>query len=180
MNQPQQSPPSKKRIRLGEWTAAIVLLSLLTWFLLWPAFQNVRDSWSADDWPVTEATVTKATKSKRTDGNGKTSISYRFRYEYQVGEQTYTGWRYSLRYPGGNQSTGVQLHRQGQIIAVHYHPDHPERSAIDIQSSPWWNYLVLGVSLAITIVLALASLNRQGEGGVFRRQRLARSGKTGK
>lgn len=156
----KRNPASKKRFKIGEWLGALILLSLLTWFLLWPAFQNVRDSFSAHNWPTATAKITTSKRNQSTNGGGRTSVSYRFRYEYQVNGQAYTGWRYSLSTPGGSQSTGVQLHRRGETVAVHYNPEHPDRSAVDVESSPWWNYVVLGVSLSIGSVVFLASGRR--------------------
>lgn len=146
----------RPKVQIAEWVGVMILLAGRIWFLLWPAMGNVRDSFSARDWPTVEAKVITSRTSRYTNGGARTSISYRFRYEYQVNDETYTGWRYSLSAPSGSQSDGVKTYRQGETIHVHYHPEYPGRSVVNAESSVWWNHLVLGTTLFIGFVLFLA------------------------
>lgn len=152
------NPTSKRRFKVGEWIGVVTLLSLVAWFLIWPAFQNVRDSFSVHTWPTTQATVISSNKTTSTNGGGRTTVSHRFRYEYRVDDKAFTGWRYSLSTPSGSQSMGVQTHRAGATIDVHYHPEHPARSVIVIDASTWWNYVVLIGILFIGTAATVTSL----------------------
>lgn len=159
MNEPKSKP--MKRFRIGEYVGVSVLLAVLTFFLLWPAYQNARDSFSAQQWPSVVGKIVESQRSTSQNGSGRTSISYRFRYEYQVDGQNYSSRRYSFRYPSGDRSTGIERHRTGSAVTIHYNPDHPERSVIDVQSSAWWNYLVLGFSTLISLLAIMAVVGRK-------------------
>ncbi|QEG24972.1 DUF3592 domain-containing protein [Mariniblastus fucicola] len=139
------NPATKPRFALLEWLGVAILLGLLIGFLLWPAFGNIRDSFHAADWQTTQGKVIESSKRRYTNENPRTRLQVRFRYEYQVDNQAYIGWRYSFGSPGGSQSSGVNLLDAEQSVKVHYDPNHPSRSVIDVETSPWWNYVVLGV-----------------------------------
>lgn len=152
----------RKRFSIAEALGVVTLVSFLGWFLLWPAFQNARDSFSVRSWPTTQAKVTVSKHTKHTNGGGRTSSSHRFRYEYQVDQKTHTGWRYSLGAPSGRQSQGVKLHKSGTILQIHYHPTHHTRSVVNAEPSAWWNFAVLGVSFFLAVVACLVLSNRTG------------------
>lgn len=155
---------NQKRFKIAEYLGVIILLACLTWFLLWPAYENVRDSFRASQWPSVNGRVVESQRRTSNNGSGRMSISYRFGYEYQVDGKTYRGNRYSLRYPSGDRSTGVDKHRAGEQIKVHYDPNSPARSAIDVRSSAWWNYLVLGFSALILFMVVIAVSTRTPTG----------------
>jgi len=148
-NPPAVEPKSRKRFEITGYLVALAIAAVVIWLLLWPAFQNVRDGFTAANWPTTEAKVSVSSKSKSGGGSNRPRTTYRFRYEYSVDNQQFTGWRYSLCFPSGSQRHGVKKHDVGDRVRIRYNPAHPHRSAVDVDSSNWWNYLVIGGSMFI-------------------------------
>jgi hypothetical protein len=75
------------------------------------------------------------------------------RYRYEVGPQSYIGFRVSFSGYGVSRSAMEQLikpYPQGGAVTVYYNPQDPSSAVLDTtQPSDWWYWLVFGVGFLL-------------------------------
>lgn len=154
MNRRPAPKPQTRRDKIIARTVVGLLLAIFIWMFCIPAWQNVRDSYSAASWKSTQATIVESrTFSTRKRKAGR-STNYSFEYRYSVDGVSFSGNRYSFRVPDGDKRLGVQTYDKGEKITVFFNPRNPGRAVIDRNTGLWWNYVVLLIISTIAFLFA--------------------------
>jgi len=131
-------------------------LSLLTGVALLVLALWLRSrSQQCRNWP----SVTGHVIESRVDDSHLDMMKPVLRYRYEVGRQSYMGFRVSFSGYGVSRSAMENLIRpyaQGSAVTVHYDPQDPSSAVLDnTQTSDWRYWLVFGVGfLLLSIYLA--------------------------
>jgi hypothetical protein len=113
----------------------------------------VAESESAKTWPTTTGTITDNFISNEwtsgSHGGGHYTYYPNVAYEYQVGASSYTGNRISVVSSGSSDSSYAQnvldYYYVGAVVTVHYDPNDPTRSVLEIGGPADYVFLIIGL-----------------------------------
>lgn len=160
MNRRTSTRPQTRRDRIFVRVVVSLLLAAFIWIFCIPAWQNVRDSYSAASWTSTEGTVVESRSYSSRRRKGGTQTNYVFEYRYTVNGEQFSSHRYSFREPGGDKHLGVRKYDKDEKITVCFNPRNPGRAVIDRYTSLWWNYLVLLIFSTIVFMFACSQYSK--------------------
>lgn len=120
--------------------------------------RNRRKATASQSWPAAGGTITKAwiQESTDTDEDGYTSTSYtpKWEYQYQVGQETYTGSRISF---GGVTGYGRQKKAQEELnrfpvnsqVRAYYDPASPGEAVLVRGTKGTMSGIIIGIVLMV-------------------------------
>jgi hypothetical protein len=140
------------------WIAVLIIGVLLS--ILMPI--SIRRGMKSKAWPEVRATVKSAEVEERHeyDEDGEHIYHYpRIHYDYQVGEQVFSGSKYKLLDSSMSKRKAFELishFRKGDIITAHYNPGKPEESVLLTGAQTYlYVFLIIGIGLTILGIVKL-------------------------
>ena len=126
-----------------------LVLTLIGLLIMSVGLYRIYDRLLSASWPTVEGHVLYShTSGGNGSGNNLTVISY----EYLMAGRRLSGT--ASLYAGHDETVSLaKWHPAGQVIAVHYDPKHPERSAILTGIN--WHYYVLPILALLFLLLAV-------------------------
>lgn len=126
----------------------LVFMTVASIFLIPTGYKELKNAQDSLNWPTTDGVIILS--EIKEDSNEEGSITYRanVRYEYTVGEKSYSSdqvsfGQYSSSDPEHAQSI-VRRYKKGQKLSVHFNPSHPNESALE-PGATWPSYMLLGM-----------------------------------
>jgi hypothetical protein len=117
---------------------------------------------AAENWPATIGTVLRSEiKEYITRGTGITNTSYEpvVHYQYNLMGKTYAGKRLGFgptRMKNYEAQQVTDKYLSGSQVSVHYNPNKPEESVLEVSSRSSKTFIVLGgIFVAIGLILIL-------------------------
>jgi len=117
---------------------------------------SIKRGKKSSAWPSVRATVKSAeVEVKREyDEDGEHVYYYpRIHYDYQVGEQSYTGFRHKLLNASMSKRKAYEFvshFSQGDIITAYYNPEKPTESVL-VTGVQKYLYVVLAIGIGLTV-----------------------------
>lgn len=134
--------------------SAILLIGGLGIFLIVYGIRSKKKAQASQTWPSVSGRITAAEvkESTSTDDDDVTRVNYypAVHYEYQIGDQAYTGKRISF---GGIVATSSRSKAEKELtrypaggdVPVYYNPDKPEEAVLEQKAGGATWALVVGV-----------------------------------
>jgi hypothetical protein len=124
--------------------------------------QNMKAKKAEETWLTTTGVVLSSTVKVQRSRNtkGQTRITYipQVSYQYQVGDQTYTGDRLGFGSGSYGQAKANQKsidYPQGGQVIVHYDPADPAKAVLETKAQGAGTFIVLGIILLAMGVLGM-------------------------